>query len=1075
MNCSASSGARPAPGVGGGTGAVHAAGLPGRCPSPAHASASRRRARSGWLARFGQPCPSPPRPAGRQPAPRPRACRCRSRATKGRAHARGRGAHRGGKRGGSWHAAAAGSGRPSRRRRCGPAAAGGARCRRSSAVEPGRPHRRARPPGRRSPRARRPPLPSRATLARPSVSRTRIGVSPLRRIASASARAASSPAASGVPPPPGKPGEAALGAHQRAGRRQQQFGAACRERPAAPRGRGGRSSRPAAARRRPSPRPAGCSAAEPEASTTKIVVVRVRCLKRVTRKSSRRTWTRGGARSPRSRRRKGCQGAAARRVSTRFSRAPGPRLARAGRRSAGPLRRRSARGPGLAGGGARPAPTLGELQLRQEIRRAWPPAPPPAPDRPAAARLRRRLLGVVVAVRRAGSLSGDRAAARAPPSARACGSAGRARRQHQPAGQRRIRLADLASARPGRPPRGPTRSASSGARTEPMPSAIAARAQRLERSPWRPATAGRQAPGRGHCRRRRALGRRHPRTLTRPRSRWNARRSSRAAGGRSSSAEPSSSATTPSRAGVPLASPSRSSSTSPASSTAARRAAVPRRQPLRHGQQQHAAVGLGQEAALGDRPARAQGGGEIEPAQQATVGDCERQPAQRRCRRQRARAAAPARRRAPARQGAQRDAAHSRRIDREQRPPPARASAHRPPRPAARRSRPEQLRDGTLDAHGRAGIVERVAAQAVAQRGRRHPAQVRVADRRRRPRGSPARGRRGSASARRAGRPCRAPMHSCGRPLERGVRHLDGRRAGRARPRCWRRSRPPPCVPLRDERRRIALERVAPSDHLDPGRQVVGRLHLDREAEPVEELRPQLALLRDCRCRPARSGPDGGCSGPRARPRSRPTPRRRAAGRRDGPPAGWPRRCRGSRGWRGPAARARTPSRRWVSARSRSSAPTTRSSVAPSGRSTTGTGACCAWPRATARRAGHSAHTVGIGADRSCSGTPPTTCIGGSRAASARTAVDLPVPRSPNTSTPPTRVIDRGDQQGQLHLVLADDRREGKRAAHAHDMEHRARAGRAVIRRPVRGMSRRRACRLSSGPSAPRSTSGTTR
>ena len=35
-------------------------------------------------------------------------------------------------------------------------------------------------------------------------------------------------------------------------------------------------------------------------------------------------------------------------------------------------------------------------------------------------------------------------------------------------------------------------------------------------------------------------------------------------------------------------------------------------------------------------------------------------------------------------------------------------------------------------------------------------------------------------------------------------------------------------------------------------------------------------------------------------------------------------------------------------------------------------------------------------------GQPTTARIGGSKAASARIAVDLPVPRSPKTSTPPT-------------------------------------------------------------------------
>ena len=50
-------------------------------------------------------------------------------------------------------------------------------------------------------------------------------------------------------------------------------------------------------------------------------------------------------------------------------------------------------------------------------------------------------------------------------------------------------------------------------------------------------------------------------------------------------------------------------------------------------------------------------------------------------------------------------------------------------------------------------------------------------------------------------------------------------------------------MPLRRERLRVALERVAPADHLDPGRQVLGRPDLDREPEAVEQLRAQLALL----------------------------------------------------------------------------------------------------------------------------------------------------------------------------------------------------------------------------------------
>jgi hypothetical protein len=50
-------------------------------------------------------------------------------------------------------------------------------------------------------------------------------------------------------------------------------------------------------------------------------------------------------------------------------------------------------------------------------------------------------------------------------------------------------------------------------------------------------------------------------------------------------------------------------------------------------------------------------------------------------------------------------------------------------------------------------------------------------------------------------------------------------------------------VPLRRERLGITLERVAPTHHLDPGRQVLGRLDLDRQAEPVEQLRAELSFL----------------------------------------------------------------------------------------------------------------------------------------------------------------------------------------------------------------------------------------
>jgi hypothetical protein len=53
--------------------------------------------------------------------------------------------------------------------------------------------------------AARPAAPLRATLARPSVNITMVGVSPRRRACLASAATLASAAARGVPPPPGRP------------------------------------------------------------------------------------------------------------------------------------------------------------------------------------------------------------------------------------------------------------------------------------------------------------------------------------------------------------------------------------------------------------------------------------------------------------------------------------------------------------------------------------------------------------------------------------------------------------------------------------------------------------------------------------------------------------------------------------------------------------------------------------------------------------------------------------------------------------------------------------------------------
>ena len=66
-------------------------------------------------------------------------------------------------------------------------------------------------------------------------------------------------------------------------------------------------------------------------------------------------------------------------------------------------------------------------------------------------------------------------------------------------------------------------------------------------------------------------------------------------------------------------------------------------------------------------------------------------------------------------------------------------------------------------------------------------------------------------------------------------------------------------APLGGEAGGIAVELVAAADDGDAGGNVLGRLDVDAEAEAVEQLRTEFALLRGCRCRRGRSGPGGGC------------------------------------------------------------------------------------------------------------------------------------------------------------------------------------------------------------------------
>mmetsp|Transcript_40113 Transcript_40113/g.119467 ORF Transcript_40113/g.119467 Transcript_40113/m.119467 type:complete len:222 (-) Transcript_40113:249-914(-) len=107
-----------------------------------------------------------------------------------------------------------------------------------------------------------------------------------------------------------------------------------------------------------------------------------------------------------------------------------------------------------------------------------------------------------------------------------------------------------------------------------------------------------------------------------------------------------------------------------------------------------------------------------------------------------------------------------------------------------------------------------------------------------------------------------------------------------------------------------------------------------------------------------------------------------------------PRLARASR----PGSSARTPS---ASARSMSMVPHTRSSVAPSGRSTRGVGTVAVGLATPALHADRASGPISSGlVGWLLNGSPDTTSMRGRRSARARTAVVLPVPRSPITITP---------------------------------------------------------------------------
>ena len=127
----------------------------------------------------------------------------------------------------------------------------------------------------------------------------------------------------------------------------------------------------------------------------------------------------------------------------------------------------------------------------------------------------------------------------------------------------------------------------------------------------------------------------------------------------------------------------------------------------------------------------------------------------------------------------------------------------------------------------------------------------------------------------------------------------------------------------------------------------------------------------------------------------------------------------------GQQARARRPSRpRSAPARCRASRPAGPRRRRPAARPAARPGAA----RAAASSCGPSGHAGSGAAGSQENRQPATTATGGSSAASARTAVDLAVPFSPRTSTPPTAGDDRVEQQREPQVVHPDDGGERIRA-----------------------------------------------
>ena len=261
---------------------------------------------------------------------------------------------------------------------------------------------------------------------------------------------------------------------------------------------------------------------------------------------------------------------------------------------------------------------------------------------------------------------------------------------------------------------------------------------------------------------------------------------------------------------------------------------------LGHGQQQHAAVGARQQPGQGHRPTGAQGGGEIETAEQGAVAGVVRHAQPGRGGGQQGFGQGQPVSAQLAGRRSQRHAAQTHRVHREQR-----RGQHRVGR---QRGTLADVHAGSSSATARSTRVDEPALSSGLRRRRWRRAGAAM---RRMWWSATALSPSSAASARAARKQGEVAAQAVGAQggaqagdaLAHRVAHAHRGQALAGRDDLFADALVVG-LPLRDEGAAVLLKRVAPLDDFHPVGQLVGRFHLDRQAKAVQQLGPQLAFFR---------------------------------------------------------------------------------------------------------------------------------------------------------------------------------------------------------------------------------------